>query len=49
MSGCPLRVVDRSWIVIMAIRVNLKKYLAIGGRWQFVPVLKIDGKPDLKL
>ena len=29
----------------MAPRVNLKKYLAIEGRWQFVPVLKVNGKP----
>ncbi len=29
----------------MATKVNLKKYLAIDGKWQFVPVLKVDGKP----
>jgi integrase len=36
---------DRRWIVIMVSKANLKKYLAVGGRWQFVPVLKINGKP----
>lgn len=32
----------------MGLKVNLKKYLKIDGKWQFVPVLKIaaDGKPD---
>jgi hypothetical protein len=30
----------------MAAKVNLKKYLAIDGRWQFVPVLKVKGKPE---
>jgi hypothetical protein len=30
----------------MAVKVNLKKYLAIDGRWQFVPVLKVDGRPQ---
>jgi integrase len=31
----------------MAAKVNLKKYLAIDGKWQFVPVLKnADGKPE---
>lgn len=29
----------------MAIKVNLKKYLAHEGKWQFFPVLKIDGEP----
>src|SRR5271163_818625 len=29
----------------MASKVNLKKYIAIDGRWRFVPVLKVDGKP----
>jgi integrase/recombinase XerD len=29
----------------MASKVNLKKYIAIDGRWRFVPVLKIAGKP----
>ena len=29
----------------MAAEVNLKKYLAIGGKWQFVPVLEVNGKP----
>jgi hypothetical protein len=28
-----------------AIRPNLKKYIAIDGRWRFVPVLKVNGKP----
>jgi integrase len=36
---------DRKWIVSMATKVNLKKYIAIEGRWRFVPVLKIGGKP----
>jgi integrase/recombinase XerD len=29
----------------MAAKVNLKKYLAVGGRWQFVPVVKVKGRP----
>lgn len=29
----------------MASKVNLKKYLAIDGKWQFVPVLKINARP----
>jgi integrase/recombinase XerD len=29
----------------MASKVNLKKYIAIDGRWRFVPVLKVGGKP----
>jgi hypothetical protein len=29
----------------MAIKVNLKKYLKFGGRWQFVPVLRVDDVP----
>lgn len=29
----------------MAAKVNLKKYIAIGGRWRFVPVLKVRGEP----
>jgi integrase/recombinase XerD len=29
----------------MALKVNLKKYLPIDGHWQFVPVLKVNGKP----
>ena len=29
----------------MAAKVNLKKYLSVGGRWQFVPVLKVKGRP----
>ena len=28
-----------------ATRPNLKKYIAINGRWRFVPVLKVNGKP----
>src|ERR1035441_8391462 len=36
---------DRKWIVSMATKVNRKKYIAIEGRWRFVPVLKIGGKP----
>jgi hypothetical protein len=34
-------------MVTTAAKVNLKKYLAIDGKWQFVPVLKnADGKPE---
>jgi integrase/recombinase XerD len=29
----------------MPVKVNLKKYLAHDGKWQFFPVLKINGKP----
>jgi len=29
----------------MAAKVNLKKYLAVEGRWQFFPVLKVKGRP----
>lgn len=29
-----------------AAKVNLKKYLAIDGKWQFMPVLKRDGNPE---
>ncbi len=29
----------------MAIKVNMKKYLKLGGRWQFVPVLKVNEVP----
>jgi hypothetical protein len=29
----------------MATKVNLKKYLAHEGKWQFFPVLKINGEP----
>ena len=36
---------DRKWIVNMAAKANLKKYLAIEGKWQFVPVLKVNGTP----
>jgi hypothetical protein len=28
-----------------ATRPNLKKYIAIDGRWRFVPVLKVNRKP----
>ncbi|MGC8550801.1 MAG: tyrosine-type recombinase/integrase [Acidobacteriaceae bacterium] len=37
--------VDRKRIGSMAIKVNLKKYLKCGSRWQFVPVLKVKGLP----
>jgi hypothetical protein len=30
----------------MTAKVNLKKYLAIDGKWQFVPVLKANSKPE---
>ena len=29
----------------MSVKVNLKKYLAHDGKWQFFPVLKVNGKP----
>jgi len=29
----------------MAVKVNLKKYLKIEARWQFVPVLRVNGLP----
>ena len=29
----------------MPAKVNLKKYLPMDGKWQFFPVLKVDGKP----
>jgi integrase/recombinase XerD len=29
----------------MAVKVNLKKYTNVDGKWRFVPVLKVDGKP----
>lgn len=29
----------------MAIKVNLKKYLKLGDRWQFIPVLKVNDVP----
>ena len=29
----------------MALKVNLKKYINVGGKWRFVPVLKVNGKP----
>jgi hypothetical protein len=39
---------DRRWIVSMGVKVNLKKYLAIDGKWQFVPALKTgaDDAPE---
>jgi hypothetical protein len=43
-ASCLLRAEDRGWIVNMSVKVNLKKYLAHEGKWQFFPVLKIDGK-----
>jgi hypothetical protein len=30
-------------------QANLKQYRRIGGRWQFVPVVKQDGRPNPKL
>jgi hypothetical protein len=30
----------------MASKVNLKKYIAVGDRWRFVPVLKVDDRPE---
>jgi integrase/recombinase XerD len=30
-------------------RANLKQYRKVGGKWQFVPVVKQDGKPNPKL
>jgi len=30
-------------------KANLKQYRRIGERWQFVPVVKQDGKPNPKL
>jgi hypothetical protein len=30
----------------MAAKVNLKKYLAIDGKWQFAPILKVNSKPE---
>jgi integrase len=29
----------------MALKVSMKKYLALNGKWQFVPVLKVNDKP----
>jgi len=29
-------------------RANLKQYRRLGGKWQFVPVVKQDGKTNLK-
>ena len=30
-------------------KVNLKQYRRIGGKWQFVPVVRQNGKPNPKL
>ena len=30
-------------------KANLKQYRAVNGKWQFVPVVKIDGKPKPQL
>jgi hypothetical protein len=30
-------------------KANLKQYRAINGKWQFVPVVKADGKPKPQL
>jgi hypothetical protein len=30
-------------------RVNLKQYRRLDGKWQFVPVVKVDGKPNPRL
>ena len=30
----------------MASKVNLKKYIAVDGKWRFVPVLKVDDRPQ---
>ena len=30
-------------------RVNLKQYRRLGGKWQFVPVVNVDGNPNPKL
>jgi hypothetical protein len=43
-SSCPFRVPDRRWIESIAIKVNLKKYISVDGKWRFVPVLKVTGK-----
>jgi hypothetical protein len=40
---------DRKWIVSMATKVNLKKYIAIEGQWRFVSVLRIGGKPKTEM
>jgi site-specific recombinase XerD len=32
----------------MATKVNLKKYLPLNGKWQFAPVVKVNGRPDPK-
>jgi hypothetical protein len=36
---------DRKSIVNIANKVNLKEYLAIGGPWQFLPGLRVNGIP----
>jgi integrase/recombinase XerD len=30
-------------------KANLKQYRAVGGKWKFVPVVKVNGKPDPRL
>jgi len=30
-------------------KANLKQYRAVGGKWKFVPVVKVKGKPDPRL
>lgn len=30
-------------------KVNLLKYLALDGKWQFFPVVKVKGKPNPEL
>ena len=30
-------------------KANLKQYRSVNGKWQFVPVVKIDGKPKPQL
>ncbi len=30
-------------------KANLKQYCKVSGKWQFVPVVKQDGKPNPKL
>jgi hypothetical protein len=27
-------------------KAHLKQYRAVNGKWQFVPVVKVDGKPS---
>ena len=30
-------------------KANLKQYRSVNGKWQFVPVVKSDGKPKQRL